>query len=102
MIRMKEMVFARAEVAFLGCSPDVITGNLSLRRKLFCWICQQRNSQLRQAQGASALSGACALSRMCSLQGFRAACSDVNFTGNREAALEAPCRSPCWHLGEHH
>lgn len=57
-----------------------ITGNLPLRRRLFCWIYQQRNPQLKQAQGASALPRTCALSHTCSSQRFRGACSDANIT----------------------
>lgn len=60
MARMKEW-YLQAEVAFLCLFPDLITGNLSLRRRLFCWIYQQRNPQLRQVQGASPLSRSCTL-----------------------------------------
>lgn len=40
------MVSAWAEVAFLGPTPGLIAGNLSLGRRLFCWIYRQRNPRL--------------------------------------------------------
>lgn len=80
MIRMKGMVFTRAEVAFLGPSPDLITGNLSLGRRLFCWIYRQRNPQPRQEQAASALPSSCAPSHACRSQRFRGASSGANRT----------------------
>lgn len=103
MIRMKGMVFAWAEVAFLGPSPDLITGNLSLRRRLFCWIYRQRNPQLRQASGASALSRSCALPHTCSSQRFRGACSDANVTLAIGRQLwKLLVKVPAGIFGEHH
>lgn len=89
-------------MAFLGPSPDLITGSLPLRRRLFCWIYRWRNPQLRQAQSFCLIPVPCPASHMQLPVVQRSLLRCKPPSSNCEEPLKAPCRSPCWLLGEHH